>query len=498
MGVRDWRKYSWRLISGALMLVLVGLGTGLAGCSVLDTDLGRAVSEAVGLDPYSLDEGGRRELGRFDAVYRNYGRADAGSKPFEHFTDAFKRVRADYVRLVDDAQLIDAAIKGVRDRQPAPGSLPPGELVETALDAMLVSLDPHSFYLNPDELQQTMVSTSGEFGGLGIEITDDKGAIKVVSPIEGTPAYRAGIKPGDIITHLDGSAIKGMTLMQSVMRMRGRPGTDIRLTIERDGQHPFDVTITRAIIKIVAVRWRTEGDIGYLRVATFSKATGDGVARAMQDIRRSLGQRMKGLVIDLRNNPGGLLDESVALADAFVERGTLVSVRGRDIAAGHEYKANAGDLAEGRPMVVLINGGSASASEIVAVALQDLNRATVMGGRSFGKGTVQTIVPLPREGGLKMTTALYYSPLGRAIQARGVIPDIVIEAGEEKKSTWREADLPGALPGAAAPPDATRARLDAADCPPSGDNDDRQLGCALVLLRAGSVSGFLASLGKTL
>jgi carboxyl-terminal processing protease len=496
MGMRGWKKYSWGLVSGVLLLVLVVLGTGLAGCSVLDTELGRAVSEAVGLDPYSLDEGGRRELGRFEAVYRNYGRADAGS--LEHFTEAFKRVRADYVRLVDDVQLIDAAIKGLRDRQSAPGSLPPGELVETALDAMLVSLDPHSFYLNPDELHHTMVSTSGKFGGLGIEITDDKGAIKVVSPIEGTPAYRAGIKPGDIITHLDGSAIKGLTLMQSVMRMRGRPGTDIRLTIERDDHPPFDVTITRAIIKIVAVRWRTEGNIGYLRVATFSKATRDGVAKAMRDIRRSLGERMKGLVIDLRDNPGGLLDESVALADAFVERGTLVSVRGRSVAAGHEYRASAGDLAEGLPLVVLINGGSASASEIVAVALQDLKRATIMGGRSFGKGTVQTIMRLPTEGGLKMTTALYYSPLGRAIQARGVVPDIAIDIGEGIKNPRREADLPGALPSTTVAPDSTQARLDAADCPAAGDNDDRQLGCALALLRAGSVGRFLTSLGKTL
>ena len=496
--MRDRRKGSWKLDLGVPFLVFFGLGAGLAGCSVFDTNLGRVVIEAVGLGPYSLNERGQRELARFDAVYRTYGRADAGSGPFEHFTDAFKRVRADYVRLVDDAQLIDAAIKGVRDGQPAPGSLPPGDLVETALDAMLVSLDPHSLYLNPEELHQTMVSTSGEFGGLGIEITDDKGAIKVVSPIEGTPAYRAGIKPGDVISHLDGGAIKGLTLMQSVMRMRGRPGTDIRLTIERDGHPPFDVTITRAIIKIVAVRWRAEGDIGYLRVATFSKTTGDGVAKAMRAIQDSLGQRMKGLVVDLRNNPGGLLDQSVALADAFVERGTLVSVRGRDVAAGHVYEATKGDLAGGRPMVVLINGGSASASEIVAIALQDLGRATVMGGRSFGKGTVQTIMPLPREGGLRMTTALYYSPLGHAIQARGVVPDIVIDAGEETDKPRRESDLPGALPGSAAAPSATRARLDAADCPPAGDTGDRQLGCALVLLRAGSVSGFLASLGKSL
>ena len=495
--MRDRKKGSWRLVSGVFLLVLMALGTGLAGCSVLDTKLGRAVTDAIGLDPYSLDEGSRRELGRFNAVYRSYGLADAGSEPFEHFTDAFKRVRVDYVRPVGDSQLIDAAIKAVRDRKPAPHSLPPGELVETALDAMMVSLDPHSVYLNPDELHQTMVSTSGEFGGLGIEITEEGGVIKVVSPIEGTPAYRAGIKPGDVITHLDGGAIKGLTLMQSVMRMRGRPGTDIRLTIERAGHPPFNVTITRAIIKIESVRWRTEGDIGYLRVATFSKVTGDGVAKAMGEIRQRLGGRMKGLVVDLRNNPGGLLDQSVALADAFLERGTMVSVRGRDAADNQEYEATPGDLADGRPMVVLINGGSASASEIVAVALQDLGRATVMGMRSFGKGTVQTIMPLPKAGGLRMTTALYYSPSGRAIQARGVVPDIAIDAGEGPKRR-READLPGALPGAVAAPGSTQTRLKASDCPPAGDNDDRQLGCALVLLRTGSLHGFLASLGKSL
>ena len=478
----------------AAILVGAALLPALAGCTAEDTVLGRAVSAAIGLDSYPLSGEGRRELGRFRTVFYAYAWEDGGDDGLDHFTEAFKRVRAKYVREVGDAVLIDAAIKGVRDLNPALRSLPPGELVEAALDAMLVSLDPHSVYLNAEEFWEMMISTSGEFGGLGIEITLDDGLVKVISPIENTPAHRAGIKPGDAITHLDGVSIKDLPLIQAAMRMRGRPGTDIRLTVRRAGHPPFDVTITRAIIRVQPVRWRVEGDVGVVRVARFTKNMEESLLKAMRDIRGKLGPRLKGVVLDLRNNPGGLFDQSVVLADAFLDHGTVVSVRGREATAGDTYEATAGDLARGLPMVVLINGGSASASEIVAVALQDHGRATVMGARSFGKGTVQTIMPLPHDGALRITTALYFSPSGRAVQARGVEPDIAIGAAEAS-DLRRESDLPGALPGGAAAKARPRAEVDETDCPPAAAKDDRQMGCALALLRAGSPEKFLASVG---
>ena len=390
--------------------------------------------------------------------------------------------------------LIDAAIKGADDLKAAPRTVAPAQLVEVSLDAMLASLDPHSAYLTPSELRDTHISTKGQFGGLGIEITLENNLIKVVSPIEDTPAYRSGIEAGDLITHLDGDPVSGMSLSQSVHRMRGRPGTDIRLTIKRADLRPFQVTITRAVIRIKAVRWRIEGDIGYVRIAAFNEGVETGIDAAMRDIDARLGSRLRGVVIDLRNNPGGLLDQSVALADSFLDSGLVVAVRGRGPRNQREYRAVTGDLAHRLPIVVLINGGSASASEIVAVALQENGRATVMGTQSFGKGTVQTITPLPLEGALRLTTALYYGPSGRAIQAQGVSPDIaIIPVEKEQGKRQRESDLSGSLPAQSSAADRTRASVSEAQCPAVGEKKDRGLGCALEMLRAGSTAKFLAS-----
>ncbi len=495
----------WKPTPQVLMLVVVfalgaALSPSLSGCLLEQTSLGRVIY-ALGGDSYPLSEEGSRELERFRAVYLEYAADEAGGGSeaetgrFEHFQDAYRRIRRDYVREVSDATLIDAAVEGVRGLEKPPHSVERTLLVETALDTMLASLDPHSSYLNPDEYREMQVSTRGEFGGLGIEVTMEDGLVKVIAPIDDTPAFRAGIEAGDLITHLDGDSIKGITLMDAVRRMRGRPGTKIRLTVARAARDPFDVTVTRDIIRIRAVRWRTEGDIGYLRVVAFNEKVEEGVEQAMANIHSRLGQRMKGLVLDLRNNPGGLFIPSLALSDAFLDRGTIVSVRGRDPDNARFYDAETGDLAEGLPMVVLINGGSASASEIVASALQDHGRAIVMGGRSFGKGSVQIISPLPIEGALRLTTQLYYAPSGRTIQARGVQPDIVLRPAEATEIR-READYPDALPGEKSDTSRAHATLPVEDCPAAGEgeNEDLALGCALALLRAGSTESFLASL----
>ena len=477
----------------------VALLATLSGCGKEESPL-RFVIEAVRGEDYALSEEEVRELDRFNEVYYEYAVAAAGDKQLKHFRDAFKRVRSKYVHEISDVKLIDEAIKGVGELKAEPHTVAPPKLVEAALDTMLASLDPHSRYLNAEELE-THLNTKGEFGGLGIQVTLEDELIKVISPIEDTPAYRAGIKAGDLITHLDGDPIKGKPLMYSVNRMRGRPGTDIRLTVVREGGDPFDVAITRAIIKIESVRWRTEGDIGYIRVTNFNEKVAENVEKAMLDIDKRLASRLKGVVLDLRNNPGGLLMQSVALSDAFLEKGRIVSVLGRVPRNNSIFEARSGDLADGLPMVVLINGGSASASEIVASALQDHHRAIVMGRRSFGKGSVQTISPLPIEGALKLTTQLYYSPSGRAIQAHGVAPDILLtvkDEGKDKDKRQREADLPGALPAVSKGQTQTSAALEETDCPSvvvKGDKKDYQLGCALALLSAGSTENFLASIG---
>ncbi len=343
------------------------------------------------------------------------------------FGDVFEQVKAKYVEDVDDKQLIEAAING-----------------------MLTSLDPHSSYLNMDNFEEMQVDTRGEFGGLGIEVTMEDGFVKVIAPIYDTPAEKAGLQPGDFITHIDGTAIRGMTLNDAVEMMRGKVNTDILLTIIRKGeQAPFDVTLTRAVIKIQSVRAEPKEDIGYIRITKFNEQTFSGLQRAIGDMRDQIGPEIKGLVIDLRNNPGGLLDQAISVSDAFLDKGEIVSTRPRDTQNTERYNARTGDLAEGLPVVVLINDGSASASEIVAGALQDHRRAVIMGTRSFGKGSVQTILPMPGNVALRLTTARYYTPSGKSIQEVGIVPDIIVPQarvesieGDIRRS---EASLNGAL-----------------------------------------------------
>ncbi len=391
------------------------------------------------------------------------------------FGEVFERVRADYVEKVTDEQLIESAING-----------------------MLSALDPHSSFLNAKNYRDMQVQTRGEFGGLGIEVTMENGVVKVVSPIDETPAARAGLRPNDLITHLDGEPVLGLSLPDAVEKMRGPVNSDLKLTVRRGTGEPFEVTLTRAVIKVQSVRSRLEGDIGYLRITSFTEQTDVGLKSAIQKIKSEAGDKLKGYVVDLRNNPGGLLDQAVSVSDAFLEKGEIVSTRARKADEGQRYNARPGDLADGKPLVVLINGGSASASEIVAGALQDQRRAVVLGTRSFGKGSVQSIIPLAGHGAMRLTTARYYTPSGRSIQAKGIDPDIVVEAARIEKVAQgpqrREADLRGALsnpdrppPGAqpvpTAPGPATTPAPEAGPQGPVSPEEDYQLQRALDMIR---------------
>ena len=323
------------------------------------------------------------------------------------------------------------------------------DLVEAAIDGMLTSLDPHSSYLNPESLQEMQVQTKGEFGGLGIEVTMEEGVVKVVTPIDGTPAAEAGLQPGDLIINLDGEPVLGLSLNDAVDKMRGEVGTSIRLTIIRGGGDPFEVVLKRSVIEVKSVRWELEeGAIGYVRISSFSEKTDSGLRDAIAALQKASDNKLSGVVLDLRNNPGGLLDQAISVTDDFLERGEVVSTRGRDPEAAERWNAQAGDLIVGKPIIVLINGGSASASEIVAGALQDHRRAVLIGTRSFGKGSVQTIVPIPNHGAIRLTTARYYTPSGRSIQGKGIDPDILVEQAKIEKvaeQTRHEGDLRGAL-----------------------------------------------------
>ncbi len=349
------------------------------------------------------------------------------------FGEVFERVRSDYVENVSDQKLVEDAING-----------------------MLSSLDPHSSYMNAKEFQDTQIQTRGEFGGLGIEVTMENGLVKVVSPIDDTPASRAGLKPGDLIVEIDGQQVQGLTLQDAVEHMRGPVNSQIKLTIRRGTQQPFTVTLQRARITIQSVRSSTEGDLGYIRITSFTEQTDSGLRNAISKIKDKLGNKLKGVVLDLRNNPGGLLDQAIAVCDDFIDKGEIVSTRGRRAEDAQRYNAKPGDLLSGLPIVVLINGGSASASEIVAGALQDHHRAILMGTRSFGKGSVQTIIPLGGQGALRLTTARYYTPSGRSIQAEGIEPDIKVDQAKlvkiETGQIRREADLRGALRNDTLPP----------------------------------------------
>jgi carboxyl-terminal processing protease len=347
------------------------------------------------------------------------------------FGDVFERVRSDYVEKPDDSKLVESAISG-----------------------MLAGLDPHSSYMDAKSFRDMQVQTRGEFGGLGIEVTMEDGLIKVVSPIDDTPASKAGIMANDIITQLDDEQVQGLTLNQAVEKMRGPVNTKIRLKIVRKGQdNPIEVTLVRDNIRVRSVRARVEqDDIAYIRITTFNEQTTEGLKREINSLSNQIGgDKLKGFIIDLRNNPGGLLEEAVTVSDAFLERGEIVSTRGRNAEETQRRAAHAGDLTKGKPVIVLINGGSASASEIVAGALQDHKRATLVGTRSFGKGSVQTIIPLGSgNGALRLTTARYYTPSGKSIQAKGIVPDIEVlqDVPDELKArtdTKGEASLRGHL-----------------------------------------------------
>ena len=356
-----------------------------------------------------------------------------GDKPdtyelLDLFGEVFERIRNDYVEEVEDEALLEAAIQG-----------------------MLRNLDPHSTFLNQKNFQSIRQQTRGEFGGLGIEVTlDETGYVRVVAPIDDTPAFRAGIQAGDLITELDGVPVQGMTLGEAVEKMRGEVGSDIILTILRNEQEPFQTTVTRDRIKVQSVRHRLEGDIGYLRISSFTGQTQAGLDKSIAAIKEEAGDSLKGFILDLRSNPGGLLDQAISVSDTFLEKGEVVSTRGRNIDNAQRYHATPGDQIDGMPMIVLINGGSASASEIVAGALQDHGRAIILGTQSFGKGSVQTIVPLSRAGtAIKLTTQRYYTPSGRSIQQKGISPDIIVERARlevlEGGKGRSEADLRGAL-----------------------------------------------------
>jgi carboxyl-terminal processing protease len=384
------------------------------------------------------------------------------------FGEVFERVRADYVEKPDDSKLVEGAING-----------------------MVTSLDPHSRYMNDKAWREMQETTSGEFGGLGIEVTMEDGLVKVVAPIDDTPAQRAGLLSGDFISQIDGEQVQGLTLEQAVNKMKGAADTKTKLTIIRKGKDaPFDVTLTREVIRVKPVRYHTEGgDIGYVRVTSFNEQTTDGLHKAISDIEKQIPQeKLAGFVLDLRNNPGGLLDQAVSVSSSFLPRGEVVSTRGRNPEETQRFTARGGDLTKGKPLVVLINGGSASASEIVAGALHDHKRATLIGTRSFGKGSVQTIIPLGAgNGALALTTARYFTPSGHSIQAQGITPDIEIlqNVPDELKGrtdTKGEASMRGHLSAEGKEQSGSQSYV------PPDEKDDKALHAAYDLLRGVTVN----------
>ena len=399
------------------------------------------------------------------------------------FADVFERVRAEYVEPVTDK-----------------------DMVENAINGMLTGLDPHSSYMNAKSYRDMQVTTRGEFGGLGIEVTQENGYIRVISPIDDTPASRAGVKAGDLITALDGQTVQGLSLNEAVDKMRGSPSSRITLTIKREGvDKPIELSMQREVIKIQVVKSRLEGgDIAYIRITSFSEQTDSGLRRAFNALKAQAGDKLRGIVLDLRNNPGGLLDQAVAVSDDLIQSGEIVSTRARHTEDSQRWNAKDGDITNGLPIVVLINGGSASASEIVAGALQDHRRAILLGTRSFGKGSVQTVIPLPGSGAMRLTTARYYTPSGRSIQGKGISPDIEVAATRTETPRFgieHEADYRGALsntggtPAEQGPPPRTDLPAIAKDIPklpPEGapafeaakPETDFQLQQALAVVRA--------------
>ncbi len=347
-------------------------------------------------------------------------------KQLNLFGEVYERVRSEYVEKISDKDLIEAAING-----------------------MLQSLDPHSSYLNADSFTEMKIQTKGEFGGLGIEVTMENGLVKVVSPIDDTPAAKAGLQSGDYISHIDEEAVMGLTLSEAVDKMRGPINTELKITVIREGQEAFDLNLKRAIIKVTSIKAKKEEDVAYIRITSFTQKTFKNLVKEYNKLNSEMKDNLKGLVLDLRNNPGGLLDQAVSVSDAFLERGEIVSTRGRDNKGEQRYNASKGDITNGLPIVVLINGGSASASEIVAGAIQDHKRGILMGTQTFGKGSVQTIIPVTSKGAVRLTTARYFTPSGNSIQAKGISPDIYVPQSKleilENNNSRREADLRGAL-----------------------------------------------------
>src|SRR3954452_6825622 len=397
------------------------------------------------------------------------GGAGSGSsdtfRQLKLFGDVFERVRSEYVEEVSDQKLIESAING-----------------------MLSSLDPHSGYLDTEHYRDMQVQTRGEFGGLGIEVTMENGLVKVVSPTDDTPAYKAGIESGALITHIDGEPVMGLSLSEAVEKMRGPVDSKIDLRLLRKGrEQPFDVSMNRAVIKISPVRAHVEGDVAYVRLTTSNEQTASEMRDKLEEMTHKLGDKLTGVVLDLRNNPGGLLDQAVAVADAFIDKGEIVSTRGRRPDSIQRFNARPGDILNDLPMVVLINGGSASASEIVAGALQDHRRAIVMGTQSFGKGSVQTIMPLSGTGAIRLTTARYYTPAGTSIQAKGIVPDIEVHQANvetlDNDPGRREADLRGRLQNEQATSAGTKPAQPPEMGEPPADGKDYQLSRALDLLR---------------
>ncbi|MBO3758168.1 S41 family peptidase [Ciceribacter sp. L1K23] len=379
------------------------------------------------------------------------------------FGDVFERVRAQYVTAPDE-----------------------GKLVENAINGMLTSLDPHSSYLNPEAAADMQTQTKGEFGGIGIEVTMENELVKVIAPIDDTPGSRAGILAGDFISEINGEQVQGLSLQQAVEKMRGAVGTPIKLTILRQGaDKPIDISVTREIIAVRAVKSRVEGDVGYVRVISFTEKTYDDLEAAINKIKAEVpADKLKGYVLDLRLNPGGLLDQAIYVSDAFLERGEVVSTRSRNPDDTRRFNATAGDITDGKPVIVLVNGGSASASEIVAGALQDLRRATVLGTRSFGKGSVQTIIPMGDRGSLRLTTALYYTPSGKSIQGTGIEPDIKVEQPLPEELQGRvRSEGESALPGHIQGQNETDEGSGSIAYVPEEPKDDVQLNYALDLLR---------------
>ena len=350
--------------------------------------------------------GGVATLGGLQAINMATAATNADTyKLLNLFGEVYDKVRSDYVEKPDEQKMMEAAING-----------------------MLMSLDPHSSYMNAKDFAEMNIKTKGEFGGLGIEVTMENGVIKVVSPYDDTPAKKAGLLANDLIVKIDGKDVQGITLNEAVDKMRGAVGTPITISVVRNKKDPFDVKMVRAIIKIESVKFNKEGDdVGYIRISTFNEQAESGLQKAIADLDKQMDGKEKGFVLDLRNDPGGLLQQAIGVSDVFMEKGEVVSTRGRSPDQVERYTASKGDLTNGKPLVVLINGGSASASEIVAGALQDQKRATLIGTRSFGKGSVQTIIPLGNEGAVRLTTQRYFTPSGRSIQAKGIDPDIVIE-----------------------------------------------------------------------